>query len=128
MSSLSKHQKSGQVLNHQGSAAEEGGGNGPLGAPPKDPNGPSSSIRRNNGDDDDDNGGPPPAASKIAYCINGLILITLEDAKDRDLTGLTVVQCLVIDDPEEMQRVRELIQLGQDDVVSRILGGLPKRK
>ena len=124
MRSLSSHTALGQLVNTQEAATEgENGGSGPF--EPDDPNGPTSSVRRTDGDDEGN--GPPPAESKIAYCIHGPILITLEDAKDRDLTGRKTVLCLVLD-PDQEQFAREQVHLGEDDVVSRILGKLPKRK
>ena len=128
MRSLRNHTALGQVVNTQDAAtAAENGGNGTL--EPDDPNGPISSVRRNDDDgDEDEGGGPPPAASTIYFSPEGDMLLTLEDAKDRDLTGRTIVSCMRLDRPDDRTFVRENLRLGHDDVVSRFIGRLPKQK
>jgi hypothetical protein len=67
----------------------------------------------------------PRHISRVAVRHDGVILVSLEDAGDCDLTGREVVMCLVLTQ-EEAARVRFSVEEGAYTAASFILGELPK--
>ena len=84
-----------------------------------------------NGNGHDDNNGdppknqaPPPRLSRFAIRDDGTLLLSLEDAVGRDLTGRRVVQLLELTE-EEAARARSSAEDGLSAAASTILGRLP---
>jgi hypothetical protein len=67
----------------------------------------------------------PRIMSHLAVRHDGVILVSLEDAPDCDLSGREVVSCLVLTQ-EEAARVRFAVGEGAHSAAAHILGALPK--
>ena len=65
------------------------------------------------------------AISRVAVRHDGVILVSLEDAGDCDLTGREVVAFLVLTQ-EESAGVRDAVEEGAYSAAAFILGKLPK--
>jgi hypothetical protein len=98
--------------------------------PEGDDDAPASVERRANGHDDDEE--PPTSriiprpASMLAIRLNDrAILLTLEDADDRDLSGRQIIRCLVLT-AEEVERALNIADSGLSAAAARIIASLPK--
>jgi hypothetical protein len=67
---------------------------------------------------------PAALISHLAVRDDGAILVSLEDAGNRDLTGREVISFLVLT-PEEGARVRGTVEEGAYTAATNILGKLP---
>ena len=114
---------SGQVVEEPADISEPGGGNGLLMNPPEGPGGPGGL----DGDPPAEQLPPSRSPSRLALCADGTVLVSLEDAEGRDLRGRETVLFLVLES-EEVPLVRQLIEDAQQDIASRILGRLPRRR
>lgn len=64
--------------------------------------------------------------SHVAVRDDGVLLVSLEDAGDRDLTGREVISFLVLT-PEEGAHVRGTVEEGAYTAATSVLGQLPNR-
>jgi hypothetical protein len=53
------------------------------------------------------------------------LLLTLEDAEDRDLEGRQIIRCLLLT-AEEVERALKLADSGLSEAAARIIASLPK--
>jgi len=69
---------------------------------------------------------PPLPTSALAIRINdGGLLLSLEDAEGVDLSGRTIVRCLLLTE-DEAAFVRATAIDAHDDIAARLIGGLPR--
>lgn len=89
---------------------------------------PVSAQRSAEGEDDEPTTARtlPPNLSTLALRLNdGAMLVSLEDAEDRDLSGREVIRCMVLTD-EEAEHALEVADEALSDAAATIIGGLPK--
>ena len=70
---------------------------------------------------------PPLPGSRLLFGFKGERVITLDDAKGRDLTGRKLITGMVLNE-EETPMTDDTLDDFQDAVVARIIAGLPKRE
>ena len=63
--------------------------------------------------------------SHLAYTHDGRLLVSLEDADERDLTGRKVISFMVLTD-QEAYKARESVEDAAYFAAARIVGRLPK--
>lgn len=69
---------------------------------------------------------PPPALSRFAVRDDGALLMSLEDAANRDVTGRQVIAFVVLT-PEEAESAREAAHDALSGCVAHIIALLPKK-
>ena len=74
------------------------------------------------GPDEPGHSGPPP---RLAVRDDGLLLLVLEDAEGRDLTGRVVIPCVVLT-AEEQEEARNAWSEGAQNAACAIAGSLPR--
>lgn len=67
----------------------------------------------------------PPPLSRFALREDGVMLLSLEDAQDRDLAGRTVISFLVLTE-EEVSRARSDVDQALSGAAAGVIGRLPK--
>ena len=83
-------------------------------------------------DGDDGDGEPPtsrtpaPTLSHLAVRDDGVFMVTLDDAEDRDLSGREVIRCIALRF-DEVALARSESNSAFAAVAARIIGALPKR-
>ena len=92
-------------------------------SPPKPPS---------DGDDDGDrepptSRTPSPKLSHLAVRDDGVFMVTLDDAEDRDLSGREVIRCIALR-VDEVALARSEANSAFAAVATQIIGALPKRK
>lgn len=89
---------------------------------------PVSAQRPVEGGDDDETTTArtlPPNLSTLVLRLNdGAMLVSLEDAGDRDLTGREIIRCMVLTD-EESKHALEVADDALSDAAATIIGALP---
>jgi hypothetical protein len=91
-------------------------------SPPKPPS---------DGDDDGDrepptSRTPSPKLSHLAIRDDGLFMVTLDDAEDRDLSGREVIRCIALR-VDQVALARSETNSAFAAIASQIIGSLPKR-
>jgi hypothetical protein len=69
---------------------------------------------------------PPEPQSHVLVRDDGVVLVSLEEAHDRDLTGREIVQCLVLN-AGELSTLRGPVSNGFAVGAAQIIGALPRR-
>lgn len=68
----------------------------------------------------------PPAQSRFALRDDGVLLLSLEGANDRDLNGRTVIPFMAIT-ADEGARAREVLDFALSDAAAQVIGALPMK-
>ncbi len=68
----------------------------------------------------------PPTSSRFALRDDGALLLSLEDADERDVTGRTVIPFMLLTGDDDA-RARRVMELALSDVAAKVIGGLPMK-
>lgn len=71
-------------------------------------------------------GEPPPPLSRFALRDDGFLLLSIEDAADRDLDG-RVLQTFLVQTEDEATDARRTAEDGISAAAAKLIGKLPKR-
>lgn len=68
----------------------------------------------------------PPTSSRFAIRDDGALLLSLEDAEARDVTGCTVIPFMLLTGDDDA-RARRVMDLALSDVAAKVIGALPMK-
>ena len=122
MSSVKNASKSGQVVRVSGSVQEGEEGNGDRELMEQGSSGPPSGPRER-----DSEKGPPSRRSRMARRGDGRWMVSIVDARDRDLTGYEQETFVTLHGEDEAF-AEDLSSEAQDEMAARIIGRMPKKR